>query len=192
MKKGIILVTVVLLIISIRCNDDEVATFVGITETNELGVVVGQVDQTDWVLDEVWSDQEIQLFDGVSENSLNNNGTAIDFSQFPSIINQTPVFPNPNRGLFSFNSIDDDFTEGKFVLVDNRYNILIGPISLNAGSSILFEIEVQNQSASFFQSTSPTGSTSTVTSGQVLRAYYYYRMPNDDVYLKGHGDILFQ
>lgn len=195
MKKGTFLTLLLLVFVLIRCsNDDDVPAFSGITETDRFATITGNIDESDWQLDEVWTNQEAQLFDDVSENALNNNSNTLDFSTLGFSSTLGPAFPNPSNGQVIIQLLDSDFEEGELVIVDNRYNIVLGPASISHSSSGLsINVEVANQSASFFQGTAPEGGANiSVSSGQILRVYYYYKLASPAVYLKGHGDILFQ
>ena len=191
MRKIIIIILFTSLFALIRCSsDDDIASFDGITVTNEFAVISGNVDESDWGVDEDWNNQEASLFELNVETA--NNNTNIDISNFDVHPNLGPAYPNPSGGLVVIQALNIDFNEGELVLVDNRYNAIVGPISITPGSEIQFQIEVRNQMASFFQTVGPSGPTPTVNSGQILRAYYYFRIEDQNVYLKGHGDILFE
>lgn len=187
---SIALITLVLL----ACSSDDGVTFSGITMMDEFANQVGEPDVTDWGIDEVWSEVELSLFPNIESSELNNGGAAIDLSIFQELPSVTPAYPNPTGGNFSFTQFDIDFESAEIIFVNSNYEILLGPFDLQPNSGLTFELEVQSSIASmFFQQTTPIGGNGPkIQSGQIVRMYYYFKMIDSDVYIKGHGDILFQ
>ncbi len=181
----------ILFIFLTKCSSDDAASFDGITMMDEFANPVGEPDPTDWGIDEIWNSTELSLFSNVDGTKLNNNGEVIEPIDIDVLPQITPVYPNPSAGVIQFR-IFEELEDGMVVIVDDRYKILVGPIDISSPVTLSFEFDVQSSTASFFQQSAPTSGTATVSEGQVVRLYYYLKRPNESVYFKGHGDILFQ
>ncbi len=183
----------VIILILGSCSSDDGTSFTGITMTDEFARPIGDPDPTDWQIDEVWTPQELALFPDVDSDMLNNKGELIDLSGLNKTLFVSPVYPNPNGGNFSFLTPDESFLEGQIIIVNNSYEVITGPFDLESDAILFFSFEVKSLSASFFQSDFIDGGDETVfQSGEIIRMYYYFKFSDSDVYLKGHGDVLFE
>lgn len=170
-KKFPILISILLLVVSFSCDKTEDAdikssSFSGITETDSQGNLIGNIDETDWTLDDEWSEKEEAIFDVFSKNT---NITKLYYFEDDIIINC--AFPNPcnNYVIISFSFLPGTLLQ--MALVDNDFKLIdfytadysVGMIYID-----LTELELQNNS--------------------IYRFYYRFVRPGSYTY-KGHGDI---
>jgi hypothetical protein len=139
-----------------------------ITETDNLGLVVSQIDKTDWTLDNTWTTEELALFLTPTSTQLANSERAT--------VEIKPGFPNPNSSsLFNFTCSTTKPTFIQIVTVDSMLSI----------------------KDIFFLNTTATGlniNTLALTSSKYLtnnycRIYYAFYSQADGLYYKGHGDV---
>jgi hypothetical protein len=87
-----------------------------ITETDNFGFVVSQVDNTDWTLDNTWRAEELALFQTPTSTQLANTQRAS--------VEIKPGFPNPNStSLFNFTCSTTKPTFIQLVTVDSMLSI---------------------------------------------------------------------
>ena len=180
--------------LAISCNDPSL-NFSGITETNNIGEVIGHVDSSDWLLDERWSQNELALFPDIDKNALNNDGKSVPEDFMSKVLGKGrvglpaeyigPAYPNPaTTGVAVHVSIKES-EDRAIVLVDKNFNVLV---RMNNFYSVDLIFDPIIASAAFFQI--PDESKVEVRAGATYRFYYYFKFSDSDYYLKGHGDIL--
>jgi hypothetical protein len=88
-----------------HCSEDpKTEIFQGITETNEVGQLVGFVDENDWLLDENWDSVEIGLFQDLGLPDINNE--AVSETEKKRIIDSLKVCL-PNGRVSSVCEVDE-------------------------------------------------------------------------------------
>ena len=157
----------------------------GITEKDSQNVSIGEVDNSDWTVDENWNSDEKKLFDGFLFSLDGGKSSRIGEVRFA-------FYPNPvARGAFGRLGVGTTGTSGlrtqlRYVIVNRSYKVLqegtmggAGNDSYNFQTSLL-ERPIQLDSDQFAK-------------GRTYRLYYvlYGSDINDNkVFLaKGHGDI---
>ncbi len=170
-KRLAAIVTVVLFVVLFSCDkteDKEIisADFSGITETDNQGNVIGKIDNTDWQLDDEWSEKEEAIFNLTSNKTVEQDASYLEDD---IIINY--AYPNPcdNYVIITFS-----FSPGtllQLALVNNDFELIYYYTADYTESLIyvdLSELDLQNNT--------------------IYRFYYQFVRPGSTTY-KGHGDI---
>ena len=155
-------------ILSVQCKKEHKAAIdvFGITETDLLGNSTGNVDNTDWIKDNVWTDDEMKLFETPTSSQLAGTETAT--------ISAGLAYPNPAGPVFTlyFNASATTLLEivitDKFLTVKFRHFV-----SMNMGGNtfkILLDPGVFENNTNY-------------------RVYYAFYSAADGQFYKGHGDI---
>lgn len=139
-------------------------TFTGITKTDIQGYIISK-DSTDWNFNDLWSDQETNLF--TSRNNRNCLNT-MDYNIIAS--------PNPNNGIFMITTVMPKTSLAEFRLVDEKFNKLV---SLDS----IFTKDTFNYKRILINVTS-------FNKKGILRLYY--KMIENNCEAIGHGDILIE
>jgi hypothetical protein len=187
------IITIVVLIILMQCSDDESEfTFAGITETNASGVIIGNIDSSDWGIDENWNEAEQNLFKNLGLSDINNDGQ--DPGEKDRILKEVdpcytggrrsgvcgsvsvkmiyPSFPNPSS-LHTSLKFTFDETEVKsfgLLIVDQDLKVMVEIDEF--ASQFTIDVNANNFSP-----------------GKVYRVYYVIKTMYGDFIFKGHGDI---
>jgi hypothetical protein len=145
----------------------------GFTFCDENGDYIGEIDTTDWRLDDKWSEQIENLF---KESSFKSGQD--EYNQFKGIVlgekDVYPAYPNPFKDIFIFSVVKQD-TSG-------RIEIIIVDDDLNIKQSLGFDFEADKINVAF--NTSAIG----YKSKHAYRIYYKLTYSNS-VCNRGHGDI---
>jgi len=175
--KKILFVFLFFSLFACKKEETEIA-FSGITYTSGTGEIMGSVDQSDWRLDDVWTDHEKSIFysDEFSELSLLENNNSFVLKSAYEIVpleNFFPAYPNPVQYQFSL-SIYRSASIFKLALVNSSFEILTA-IQHNEFSGGNFNFDVSERSA--FQAET------------IYRVYYLFEYIDRETEY-GHGDIL--
>jgi len=171
MKKIIITTLISLFVFS--CEKEYESVFSGITVRDPSGIITGSTDKDDWQIDDIWNDQEEQLF-----NPLNFKSTEIIYMKtdpFPPIGgiigSGIMAYPNPASSVFNF-EIYSMADTSRFVLVNSNYEIIIAR-KQNDGNCTVGII---------------TSNRSTFKANSLYRIYYKLEYIDGKIE-RGHGDI---
>lgn len=172
MKKNTLILFALLSILILSCdnnenNNDSIIRFEGITEVNDGGISTGNTDETDWRLDDEWTEQEENIF----INILNNKKTYSLKNSDEIKIN--PAYPNPCN---DFVRLSFSFTEGttlKIALVNQNLEVI---------SYVSFDDYLNNTNITYDLSQL------NLKNNTIYRFYYKFEQ-SDGSALKGHGDI---
>lgn len=148
---------------SSRCGNSSscLPAFRGYTVTAIDGWPYGAVDETDWLAEGTWTQEEEKLFAGIDLEGKNCSA-----NQAPTI---RPAYPNPTEGTFAFSTVEDSGTVVAVRLVNQDGNILATD-EFEVGSGYNFMIEDK------------------VRPRELIRLYYVFTTEEGCIY-KGHGDI---
>ncbi|MEQ6118365.1 hypothetical protein [Reichenbachiella sp. MALMAid0571] len=151
MNKLNIFFALILTIILHGCGDDEPSIkFNGITETDNQGVQIGSVDETDWQHDEIWSNMEIALFS--KYENLNNDGVPEQTSNAVWY-----AFPNPTNKIVAIHLANLEYIEfAEWKLVKDDFSVLTGTSFSNAPGGLQIDL-------------------GTLASSGIYRMYYLYK-----------------
>ena len=166
--------SLILFIFSCRGDDDNI--FTGITETDEFAIIIGSVDESDWQTDEFWTEEEIRLFPELINLDYNNSNVETSNSGGSWI-----GYPNPstsNISVITF-TLFGDLEFGHIVLVDNDINVL-------------FNWEFDEDFTIEFNFSEFSSNELLRNKKGIFRAYYVYKLIDDEFIFKGHGDLLIQ
>lgn len=193
MKKLVVAISII--VILGQCSDDEGRQpFAGITETNTSGVIIGNIDSSDWGIDETWNEEEQNLFKDSGLSKINNDGQ--DPGEKDRILKEvdpcyiggrrsgvcgsfnmiSPSFPNPAASSTSlrFSFARADVASFGFLIVDQDFKVIVEIDQFFNQLSI---------DTNYFTELSP---------GKVYRVYYITKTVHGDFLFKGHGDIKFK
>lgn len=137
-----------------------------ITQTDALGNLTGQPDNTDWTKDNTWTSAEIKLFETPASSQLANTETAT--------ISVAPAFPNPINSVFMlyFNTSAVTLLQivitDKYLTVKDRHYFLT-QTGVNSLQLKLDEMQYANNAT--------------------YRVYYGFYSLAGGQYFKGHGDV---
>jgi hypothetical protein len=174
MKKKIFLyILIVLLLLS--CKKEAEYYFTGITERDTEGLISGNIDKSDWKMDDIWNEREEQLFDTTTFKYSNSKAIAENTNR--SIMNMMEesrcfAYPNPAKSVLILRAQSEGITF-RFVMVDNSFHIIYSgnqkiftslSYSLNVSDRKLFRVN------------------------NIYRVYYKIEYDNGNVE-KGHGDV---
>lgn len=166
-------VTLFISLISIifSCSDEEPdepsLKFLGITETNSQGLIIGVIDESDWQHNDTWSEMEISLFPDYK--NLNNEGINEELSSGIG-----SAFPNPTTGIVDFHITNLENLEfGAWKLVNEKLETIIETSFSVSPSSIGFGLQTD------LSTYEP----------EVYRFYYLYKLREVKYIFKGHGDV---
>jgi len=168
------LVMILGLLILAECKkEDNRISISGITETNPNAELIGNVDQTDWRIDDKWTEKEENLFQEVKSLTAQSYIKGVvpivaDTFKF------SPAYPNPFKTTLTL-TIVNNLTSGnlKIVFVNSDFKILkSGNLDLKVGTNI-FSVDLADNS--IFEP------------NNLYRIYYKIYMNNSEV--RGHGDI---
>ena len=161
LKFGLIILVGSLLLVS--CDKMGYKTF---TSADELGNVIGDEDPTDWTFDEKWESSVEKLIGSECELSgIGNKSTVIVY----------PAFPNPTLSTSNFVVSVEEPCLMRIVIVD-KYNTVYAKSCrhLDTGNNIMsFNL-----------------SAFAVAVGGRYRLYYDFLDAADNVFYKGHGDLV--
>lgn len=169
-KLGLVFMFVAL----ISCGDNSEGIFTGITETDEQGVLMGSVDDTDWGHTDSWGEKEENLFNPANftnelisyfDNRVKVTDAVSPSSSFHKI---GPAYPNPVRDIVVI-PIRTNVASVKMVLVNENFDTL-----LQIETSNTIELVISNVSG--------------VVANQIYRLYYQMEF-EDGTLERGHGDI---
>lgn len=175
MKKIFQLSILSICFLSCHKNDDPVITnninphtiaISGITETDALGNITGNIDSTDWKTTDVFSSYIDSLF--LFSDSLNYSHVHV------SIVGLSE-FPNPVSNYFQIAVQSNDTSVIKYVIVDSTAHIYA------RGSQLLFA-DTSNISTFNFSGTN-------YPSSKLYRVYYKIYSGVNNSFAQGHGDI---
>lgn len=172
MKKNTLILFALLVILFIACNDEEnsndpIIQFEGITEVDDGGISTGNTDETDWRLDDEWTEQEENIFLNILNDKklyslINSNEVSIN-----------PAYPNP---CINFVRLSFSFTQGTTLKI-----ALVNP-NLEVISYMSFGDYLNNTNITYDLSQL------NLKNNTIYRFYYKFEQANGSV-LKGHGDI---
>lgn len=139
------------------------------TQTDNIGMVVGTVDETDWTKDSVWTAAESQLFESPPATALAGTTTGS--------VSVFPAFPNPVSQTFGFAFKAKQEALIQLVVTDNRL-VVKDRFSFRAdtGSRVVM-IRLTNDR---------------YKSKTNYRLYYGFSSATDVLFFKGHGDLRLQ
>lgn len=158
------------------CNRVDFGPKEGYTEKDVQNYPTGQVDKTDWTTDGTWEKQERDLFkdSGVDLNAA-GRGTFNSIGLYPNPCAEEVIFYLGNRPTRDIPSPAAEPLQMRAVVVDKKYRPVhrfAGPA--NVGSEQVFKVQFP---ADKFED------------GKLYRMYYVVYDANNQLYLKGHGDI---
>jgi len=168
MKKNVLISISFLLLFLFSCKDDnktennDLITISGITELNIQGMSIGTVDTTDWRLDDKWLTTIEDLFKRKSVSEKKSEQGVITVKYF-----MVKAYPNPTTDVinFDFGLAPNSYCDLR--IVDSRLNIIFSCDSLS--TLIRFDLSSSQYKNKMFRS--------------------YYKIYNNDIIYRGHGDI---
>ncbi len=169
-----IIIALLLVISLVSCNKTEYK-FEDITETNDKGELIGNIDDTDWRGFENWSDHEHELFSDSKTSMLKGGGTDPDETTGYDFEVQ-PAYPNSTSGVFTFNYTNntDENISMEYVIVNKRLKVQYQQL-----------IKEKTFTYDFSKSDS-------YKDGKMYRVYYRFLTDEGIVLGKGHGDIVYE
>ncbi|AYA38494.1 hypothetical protein D3Y59_16430 [Hymenobacter oligotrophus] len=158
------------------CNRVDFGPKEGYTEKDVQNYPTGEVDKTDWTADGSWDKQERDLFkdSGVNLNAA-GRGAFNSIGLYPNPCAEYVHFYLGNRPVRNTPAPAAEPLQMRAVVVDKKYRPVhrfAGPA--NAGSEQKFAVQFP---ADKFED------------GKLYRLYYVVYDANNQLYLKGHGDI---
>ncbi len=136
------------------------------TSTDVVGVSLGLIDNTDWTLDNAWTNTENALMQTPTAAQLLNTETAT--------ITLYPSYPNPLLETFSWGFKTTKTTLLQTVITDSLLNIKMRNFTTtNVGSNALAFLLTAND----------------YTNNKNYRFYYGFYSLDAGLYYKGHGDL---
>jgi hypothetical protein len=169
MKKNALIIWTLLLVLS--CEKDSGSVFSGITELDEEGVLIGNIDLTDWRFDDVWNEREEALFSNANFKSAKNITVQKDIISDSQAGSISRAFPNPAKSVLNF-KIESSADSIEFVILGNNYNVIYsGKV---VGGNLLWSLNVADRNK--------------FSANTIYRIYYKLDHLNDNDE-KGHGDI---
>jgi hypothetical protein len=171
MNKKIIVYLLLVTMVSFSCKKDNNSVakinVSVITETNNEGSPISQIGNTDWTADNVWTAEELALFQTPTSAQLTNSEKAT--------VSVLPGFPNPCTDMLIFASAISKPTLIQLVITDNMLLVKERIFTTNSNNSLnLFAL---NLDASKYAN---------ITN---YRMYYGFYSSLDGLYYKGHGDF---
>jgi hypothetical protein len=136
------------------------------TSTDVVGNSLGQIDNTDWILDNVWSINELALMQAPTTIQLANteNGT----------VTLNPSYPNPFVEQFNINFSISKPALLQIVITDSLLNIKMRNFkTTNVGQNIITILLSAND----------------FVNNKNYRLYYGFYSSNGGLFYKGHGDL---
>ena len=120
MKKGLIALVFLIAIFSFSCKKTDSSQTAKIdvtviTETDNLGTTLSQIDNSDWTNENTWTNAEFALLQTPSVAQLGNSEKAI--------VTVRPAFPNPTSGIIIFTANISKPTLVQIVIVDNMFSV---------------------------------------------------------------------
>jgi hypothetical protein len=138
-----------------------------ITETNNEGSPISQIDNTDWTADNTWTDDELALFQSPTSAQLTNSEKAT--------VSILPGFPNPSSDILNFVSTISKPTLIQLVITDNMLLVKERKFLTNYNNSLnIFSLNLD---------------VSKYANNTNYRMYYGFYSSLDGLYYKGHGDF---
>jgi len=173
MKRLLTFLSIVLLLLS--CKKEAEYFFTGITERDMEGVISGNIDKSDWKMDDIWNAREEQLFDTIPVKYA--NGKAIAENTIRSgmnIIEESSCFayPIPAKSILMLRAQSEGITF-RFVVVDNSFHIFHSK-NLKIYGTINLALNVSDRKV--------------YKVNGIYRIYYKIEHDNGNVE-KGHGDF---
>lgn len=139
------------------------------TMVDENGVVMGDVDPTDWTYDPNWDAATLAIFAPPPAALLAGTDTAT--------IRLFPVLPNPGNGDFLFAYSASRSTLLQLVVTDDRLQVQLRSFVPLANANTIYNTRI--------------GLPATVGTGNYRLHYAFYNAAGT-IYYKGHGDIRVQ
>jgi len=161
--KKILVITSLLILISIGCEDKKFfnfTTFDGYTSRDFEGFLVGTEDTTDWNLNDNWKKKEKDLFTDYDSYTYdcNDNGEI-----------EIKALPNPTSEYIFISLKKDSLVKFDYRLMNENWDILYSEDNVTK-NIINFKI------------------TDLVTDETLVRFYYRFKKPDNCAFI-GHGDI---
>lgn len=169
MSRKLIVPFLLISILHLNCKKDSNAKIdvSAITETDNVGNTLSQIDNTDWIIDNMWTTDELALFQTPGSSQLTNMEKAI--------VSIEPSFPNPSAGGFYFAANISKSTLVQIVITDNMLSVKDRFFATN--KNINFYLLKLNLDASKYPNNTN------------YRMYYGFYSMADGLYYKGHGDL---
>jgi len=167
MKLKILLLSILITCICVCCSKENgqkgIITIEGITECNNVGEIIGNIDTTDWRFTDTWSSTEQKLFRIHNSNNTVTEGTRPDSSVV--ILG----YPNPATTLmfFTFHLNPNMYYDAR--IVDNKLNI---------------KLQFDSVKYSYFDIKD-----SAYLKNELYRLYY--KVYSENKVYRGHGDFKF-
>lgn len=173
MHKKIVIFIIVLSAFNLQCkktpDSQPIIDTSKITETNDQGEKVGQVDETDWTEDTNWKSAEYNLFMKPNTTELENTETAT--------ITIHNAYPNPIWKMVVLNYVATEVTLVQVVVTDNMLNIK---------DRLFYKTKQGNNTIQIAMDADHYKSNTT------YRIYYGFYSATNELYFKGHGDVKIQ
>lgn len=172
MKKELIILLLLITIFSFSCKKTDSGQTAKIdvtviTETDNFGTTLSQIDNSDWTNENTWTNEEFTLLQTPSVAQLGSSEKAI--------ITVWPGFPNPTSGIIIFAANISKPTLVQIVIVDNMLSLKDRYFLANSNNNLnLFTFSLD---------------ASKYSNNTNYRIYYGFYSLTDGLYYKGHGDL---
>jgi len=167
----------ILFLLAMGCNSDDdnnatpsntsidMSGVASITETDDVGAYLGNVDSTDWTTNEVHS---------TAVNALFNFTDTLDYSGAQSSSITISAMPNPTQEMLTLAVDAGSIAVMKFVITNaSGQKIQSGAMKLSSNNSLfLFDLN-----------------DSLYASGKYYRIYYKFYKSDKTAFASGHGDV---
>jgi hypothetical protein len=173
MKRFLSYMLIILLFSS--CKKESEYLFTGITERDTDGLIAGNIDKSDWKMDDIWTEREEHLFDTITIKYADNEavGENLNRSKMNLIEKSSCLgYPNPVYSILilRIQSVGITF---RFVIVNSNYNIIdSGNQKVSTPLSISLSVSDRKN----------------YKLNDIYRVYYRIEHVNGNVE-KGHGDF---
>jgi len=164
--KTTVFLTLIITLLLTTCTKDEggIINISGITTRDNVGNLLGGLDETDWTNDASFPD---------AVSSLLNFTETIDYSNAEISTIQIEAFPNPLESQFILNLSSSTGTVIKYIIVDEALKVYSEyALNLSAGNTLL---AIQMNSS--------------FPNNKYYRMYYAFYDKTKTIYFKGHGDL---
>ena len=164
--RTVLLVLLILILGGFSCKKEKI-DISGITATDQVGNIMGSVDPTDWTHDANWSSEVESLFNAIGIVNLAGT-TAGTISIFPA-------YPNPCTDQFRISIQSSTTCAIRLGLYDEQLNQKwSGTQLINVGNNT---ITISRDPARIGKGT--------------YRLYYRFDSYDQQMFYKGHGDVMF-
>lgn len=167
MKKNIIVLLLAVAMTAVTCKRNTSGIDItGYTSTDALGNPNGSQDNSDWTVNESWSNDVENLFSAIPTGNLTgtNAGT----------VSMYPAYPNPCQNVYYLAVTPTTSCNMRFVIINENFAILqSGTVEAEPGINT-YAIDISSISAGLY------------------RMYYSFESQTIPMFHKGHGDIMIQ